>query len=82
MGASLPIFCLGSVVFPGATVGLHVFEDRYRAMVRHLLGVPADDRVFGIVAIREGFEVETASGVERSPVDPLTAPVHSPVCAC
>ncbi|MFY7065006.1 rhodanese-like domain-containing protein [Nocardiopsis changdeensis] len=32
--------------------------------------------------IREGFEVETASGVERSPVDPLTAPVHSPVCAC
>lgn len=26
--------------------------------------------------IREGFPVETAAGVERRPVDPLTAPAH------
>src|SRR3712207_7903305 len=40
------------------TVPLHVFEDRYRALVRHLLTVPDPAaRVFGIVTIREGYEV-------------------------
>jgi uncharacterized protein len=54
----LPMFPLGTVVFPGLTVPLHVFEDRYRALVHHLLRVedPAE-RVFGTVAIREGYEV-------------------------
>ena len=54
----LPLFPLNVVAFPGMTVPLHVFEDRYRALVRHLLTVadPAD-RVFGIVTIREGYEV-------------------------
>jgi Lon protease-like protein len=52
------MFPLNTVVFPGMTVPLHVFEDRYRALVHHLLRVaePAD-RVFGTVAIREGYEV-------------------------
>ena len=52
------MFPLNTVVFPGVTLPLHVFEDRYRALVHHLLGI-ADrpERVFGIVAIREGYEV-------------------------
>src|SRR5918997_5960951 len=52
------MFPLSTVVFPGMTVPLHVFEDRYRALVHHLLRVqePAQ-RVFGTVAIREGYEV-------------------------
>jgi Lon protease-like protein len=54
----LPIFPLNTVMFPGVTVPLHVFEDRYRALVHHLLTIPDKTlRVFGIVAIREGFEV-------------------------
>ncbi len=54
----LPIFPLGLVAFPGMTLPLHVFEDRYRALVRDLLAVEdPDDRVFGVVAIREGYEV-------------------------
>jgi Lon protease-like protein len=54
----LPIFPLSTVVFPGVSVPLHVFEDRYRALVHHLLTIPDKTlRVFGIVAIREGFEV-------------------------
>jgi len=57
VGASLPIFCLGSVLFPGTSVSLHIFEDRYRAMMRHLLDKADHERVFGIVAIREGYEV-------------------------
>jgi uncharacterized protein len=37
---------------------LHVFEDRYRALVRDLLAVPDPaDRTFAVVAIREGYEV-------------------------
>ena len=52
------MFPLNSVLFPGLSVPLHVFEDRYRALVHHLLRVtdPAE-RVFGSVGIREGYEV-------------------------
>jgi hypothetical protein len=56
----LPVFPLNTVVFPGVSLPLHVFEDRYRALVHHLLTIPEKpDRVFGIVAIREGYEVGT-----------------------
>lgn len=54
----LPMFPLSSVLFPGASVPLHVFEERYRALVRHLAEEPDPARrVFGSVAIREGYEV-------------------------
>jgi Lon protease-like protein len=54
----LPIFPLGLVAFPGMTLPLHVFEDRYRALVRDLLTIEdPEDRLFGVVAIREGYEV-------------------------
>ncbi len=52
------MFPLNSVLFPGVSVPLTVFEDRYRALVHHLLRIedPAE-RVFGSVGIREGYEV-------------------------
>jgi uncharacterized protein len=54
----LPVFPLSTVVFPGVRMPLHVFEDRYRALVHHLLTIPDRSmRLFGIVAIREGYEV-------------------------
>jgi len=54
----LPIFPLNAVAFPGMAVPLHVFEERYRALVRDVLAIPERrERVFGIVAIREGYEV-------------------------
>ena len=54
----MPLFPLNAVMFPGVVTPLHIFEERYRALVRELLTVEAAfDRVFGIVAIREGFEV-------------------------
>lgn len=58
MTASLPMFPLNTVLFPGVSVPLRVFEDRYRALVHRLLRVedPAE-RLFGSVAIREGYEV-------------------------
>ena len=55
---SVPLFPLNAVLFPGVATPLHIFEERYRAMVRELLAVEeVFDRVFGIVAIREGYEV-------------------------
>ncbi len=55
---TLPMFPLNSVLFPGVSVPLRVFEDRYRAMVHHLLRVEdPTERVFGSVGIREGYEV-------------------------
>jgi uncharacterized protein len=52
------MFPLNTVLFPGVTMPLHVFEDRYRALVQHLLDISDTSlRVFGIVAIREGYEV-------------------------
>ncbi|MBA3782417.1 MAG: peptidase S16, partial [Nocardioides sp.] len=52
------MFPLSTVIFPGVQVPLHVFEDRYRALVHHLLREPdPEQRVFGSVAIRDGYEV-------------------------
>ncbi len=52
------MFPLNTVIFPGVQVPLHVFEDRYRALVHHLLREPdPEQRVFGSVAIRDGYEV-------------------------
>ncbi len=52
------MFPLNTVLFPGARLALHIFEDRYRAMIRDVLAHPDPaDQVFGVVAIREGYEV-------------------------
>ena len=53
----LPLFPLGLVLLPGLLLPLHVFEDRYRDLVRDLLDLPEEARRFGVVAIREGREV-------------------------
>jgi len=58
MSDTLPMFPLNTVLFPGMSVPLRVFEDRYRALVHHLLRVEDPTaRVFGSVGIREGYEV-------------------------
>jgi len=54
---SLPLFPLGTVLFPGAVLPLHVFEERYRVLVRDLVALPEPARRFGVVAIREGRDV-------------------------
>jgi Lon protease-like protein len=55
---TVPVFPLNAVLFPGVVTPLHVFEDRYRALLRDLLALPDPaDRTFAVVAIREGYEV-------------------------
>jgi hypothetical protein len=48
------MFPLGSVLLPGMVLPLHVFEDRYRALMRDCL---AADRRFGVTLIERGSEV-------------------------
>lgn len=52
----LPLFPLGTVLFPGMVLPLHIFEERYRRLVTDLLDGPEPQR-FGVIAIREGHEV-------------------------
>src|SRR4051794_14495969 len=58
MTVRLPLFPLGTVLFPGVPLPLHIFEERYRLLVRELIAIPeGQPRRFGVVAIREGREV-------------------------
>lgn len=50
----LPMFPLGTVLYPHVAIGLHLFEPRYRQLGRDL---SAGDGRFGIVLIERGSEV-------------------------
>ena len=54
---SLPLFPLGTVLFPGGVLPLRVFEVRYLDMIGkcHRAGAP-----FGVVALTQGHEVRAA----------------------
>ena len=55
MSTMLPLFPLGAVLYPGMLLPLHIFEERYRQLVRDLLDGP-EPRRFGVIAIRKGRE--------------------------
>jgi|SRR5580658_2781529 Lon protease-like protein len=55
MTEMLPLFPLGTVLYPGLVLPLNIFEERYRQLVRDLLDGP-QPRSFGVIAIREGRE--------------------------
>jgi Lon protease-like protein len=50
----MPMFPLGTVLFPYVRLPLHVFESRYRALVRDCL---RNQKEFGVVLIERGSEV-------------------------
>lgn len=49
----LPLFPLRTVLFPGAPLRLHIFEDRYKRMINTCL---ENNQPFGVVLIRRGVE--------------------------
>jgi len=51
----MPLFPLGTVLFPGLVLPLHIFEERYRQLVRDLLD-GQEPQEFGVIAIRKGRE--------------------------
>lgn len=50
----LPLFPLGTVLFPGMMLPLHIFEPRYQKLVDRRI---EDDPIFGVVLIQSGNEV-------------------------
>jgi Lon protease-like protein len=68
----LPLFPLDTVLFPGATMPLHIFEERYKEMIGLCL---EEKRPFGVLLIREG----TAVGGPATPFDVGTTALISSV---
>ena len=52
MSELLPLFPLEAVLFPGALMPLHIFEPRYRLLIRHCI---ERQRPFGIVRYADGL---------------------------
>lgn len=50
----LPLFPLYTVLFPGAPIFLHIFEERYKQMIRTCI---TQRQPFGVVLIKRGQEV-------------------------
>ncbi|MFY3385296.1 LON peptidase substrate-binding domain-containing protein [Paracidovorax sp. MALMAid1276] len=59
---SLPLFPLGSVLFPGGVLALRVFEVRYLDMVRKCQQAGAP---FGVVSLTQGSEVRQAGAPDE-----------------
>jgi Lon protease-like protein len=53
MAVEVPLFPLGTVLFPHMPMSLHIFEERYKTMMRDCR---RGSTTFGIVAIRSGQE--------------------------
>jgi Lon protease-like protein len=72
----LPVFPLGTVLFPGLVLPLHIFEDRYRTLVRELVASPEDGpHEFGVVTLRRGVEAPSPEGEDGPAPEP--APVRT-----
>ena len=51
--ASLPLFPLNTVLFPGMQLKLHIFEERYKLMINSCIEA---NKPFGVVLIKQGRE--------------------------
>ena len=51
--SSLPLFPLNVVLFPGMALPLHIFEERYKAMIGDCID---QEQPFGVVLIKSGKE--------------------------
>jgi hypothetical protein len=56
----LPLFPLSTVLVPGLVMPLHIFEPRYRVLVKALMELPEGaPRHFGVIATRAGRGTDT-----------------------
>jgi Lon protease-like protein len=72
---TIPIFPLPNVVlFPNVFLPLHIFESRYRTMVKDSL---ASDRIIGMVLLQPGFEANYEGRPSVYPVGCAGVITHS-----
>ncbi|MGX6604887.1 LON peptidase substrate-binding domain-containing protein [Micromonosporaceae bacterium Da 78-11] len=72
MSVRLPVFPLGTVLFPGLVLPLHIFEERYRALVRELVDSPTDGpHEFGVVIFRRGTEAPAPDTGDSPTAEPI-----------
>ncbi len=74
MSERLPLFPLGGVLFPQMLMPLHIFEPRYRLLVRRSV---AQERPFGIILGQEALE--TGVSVPHQVGTSATIIGHSPL---
>ena len=55
MAQTLPLFPLATVLLPGASLPLHIFEARYRQLTTDLVTGALPDQSFGVLAIKPGW---------------------------
>ncbi|PZS24984.1 MAG: peptidase S16 [Pseudonocardiales bacterium] len=73
---TIPLFPLGTVLFPGMVLPLRIFEARYLSLLERLLSVPEGTTAeFGVVAIRQGWEVGADGAQALYPIG-CTAVLH------
>lgn len=60
----LPLFPLNLVLFPMQSIALHIFEERYKQMIRACIEA---DAPFGVVLLEQGAAEEGRSRVEAKP---------------
>ena len=58
--SEVPIFALGTVLFPGGVLPLRIFEPRYLDMIKRCM---ANGTPFGVCSIKQGREVGQAAGI-------------------
>ncbi|OLF16106.1 LON peptidase substrate-binding domain-containing protein [Actinophytocola xanthii] len=61
MPETLPLFPLQTVLLPGTTLPLHVFEPRYRQLTVDLITETLPGKRFGVVALKPSHDVEITS---------------------
>jgi uncharacterized protein len=64
----LPLFPLQTVLLPGATLPLHVFEPRYRQLTVDLMTGALPGKRFGVIALAPSYDVEVTTREQLKPV--------------
>lgn len=72
----LPLFPLNTVLFPGAPLVLHIFEERYKLMVGRCI---EQKMPFGVVLIHEGQEAGPSAASSFSVGTTATIARHEPL---
>jgi uncharacterized protein len=64
----LPLFPLQTVLWPGVTLPLHIFEPRYRQLTVDLMTGTVPEKRFGVIALAPSADVEVTSLEQLKPI--------------